>query len=220
MKKLIALFLAVLMLTGLVACGTDNSSDTGSNQETAVATESESALPNKMVFGDYYGNSYNNTFLSIGISFPNDWTLSTASELAEINGMDETEMTTDFANAMEDIQTAYILNAADSTGECNANIIVENLKLTGYSHITGAEYIELTKENTVSVLEAAGATDINLTVTSVTIGDKTYSVQILSYTLLETYINQTQIMLPAGDFMAILTLTGDTETILNRIYPL
>lgn len=221
MKRFLALIICLLMFASLCAC--DNGVTPFEEPQTRepVSLPAPSVKESSIVFGDYYGNSYNNISLNLGLSLPNEWTVSETSELAELNKMDEDKMLSDFESLMEDTQVAYLMFAQDSTGADNTNLIVENLKFSGNSGITPEEFIEMSADNTKAMLEQAGATDIELTPSSISFGGERHAVQILSYTLMDAHIYQEQILFPAGDdYMAILTITGNTETILSRIYPL
>ncbi len=224
MKRFFSTILCILMIASLAACSnnepatTDNTNNTESTATTAYTPEvSES---NSLLLGNCYGNSYNNTLMNIGISFPNDWILSTTAELAQMNNMEEQEMLTNFDSLMEESQVCYLLQASDPTGENNVNIVLDNLKLSDNANITGAEYIEITKETTKETLQQLGCANVMSNSTSVYIGGREYAVQRLSYMLEETPIYQEQIHFPLGNYMGILTLTGNTEDILSRIYPL
>ena len=221
MKRFLALIVCLLMFASLCAC--DNGVTPFEEPQTRepVSIPAPTIKESSIVFGDYYGNSYNNTSLNLGLSLPDDWTVSETSELAELNGMDEEEMLSDFESLMENTQVAYLMFAQDSTGTNNAQLLVENLAVSGNSGISAEDYITLSESVTKTMLEQTGATDIELTPSSISFGYERYAAQIISYTLMDTYIYQEQILFPAGeDYMAILTITGDTETIISRIYPL
>lgn len=221
MKRIFALILGILMLAGLCACDNGVTSFEEAETREPVSIPAPEIKESSIVFGDYYGNSYNNTSLNLGISLPNDWTISTVSELAELNGMDEDEMLSDFESLMEDTQVAYLMFAQDSTGANNANLIVENIKMSGNSGMSSDDYQQLSGDVTKSMLEEAGAENVAVNPTSISFGGERYTAQTIAYSIEGISIYQEQIIFPAGeDFMAVLTLTGDTETIISRIYPL
>lgn len=222
MKRIFAAILCILFVASLASCSKDEPANNTSNTENTATTAftPEILENNSLLFGNYYGNSYNNTLMNIGISFPNDWTLSTTAELAGLNNMDEQEMLTNFDALMEEAQICYLLQASDSTGENIVNIVLDNLKISDNVNITGAEYIERTKDLTKESLQQMGCANIMLNKTSVHIGGREYAVQRLSYMLEEVPIYQEQIHFPLGNYMAIITLTGNTQEILSRIYSL
>ncbi len=224
MKRLISTLLCLLLVASLAACSTEkntNPTDTADNTKaTVIPSTPETSETNSPLFGEYYGNSYNNTILNIGISFPTDWILSTTAEVAELNKMDEQEMLTNFESHMKDAEVGYLLQASDPTGVSKVNLVLENLTLSDNSNITGAEYIELFKDTIKETLQDAGASNIILTPTSVQLGGRSYTVLTRSYMVDQMPFYQEQILFPLGNYMGILTLTGDTETILSRTYTL
>ena len=137
-----------------------------------------------------------------------------------MNGIDEQEMLKDFETFMKDKELGYILQATDPTGVSKVNLTLENLALSGNSNITGTQYIELFKDSIKETLMDSGAANIILTPTSVQLGGRTYTVLTRSYMVDKMPFYQEQILFPLGNYMGILTLTGDTETILSRTYTL
>ncbi len=222
MKRICSLILCLLIIASLAACsGEKEPSTPDSNKDTSVMPSTpETTEMNSPLFGEYYGNSYNNTIMNIGISFPTDWTLSATAELAEMNGVDEQDLLKDFESHMKDAEVGYLLQASDPTGVSKVNLVLKNLKLSGNSNITGAEYIELFKNSIKDELQNSGASNIILTPTSVQIGGRSHAVLTRSYMVESMPFYQEQILFPLGDYMGILTLTGDTETILSRTYTL
>ncbi len=223
MKRLFSILLCLLLIASLAACSdekTTESTATDNTKATVIPSTPENTETNSPLFGEYYGNSYNNTLLNIGISFPTDWILTTTAELAQMNGVDEQDLLRDFESHMKDAEVGYLLQATDPTGISKVNLTLKNLALSGNSNITGTEYIELFKDTIKDELQDSGAANIILTPTSVQIGGRSYAVLTRSYMVDKMPFYQEQILFPLGNYMGILTLTGDTETILSRTYTL
>ena len=215
MKRLPALLMCIIMVLSLTACG--KGEDTQTN--TVPATTQAQTPPPEFQFGATYGTSYNNETLGIGISLPSGFSVTSNAELATMNGFDETLMTENLPEAMADTKRAYIFVATDNAGTY-LNIVVENLKLAGKTFITGEEYFNLYTDETIKEYEDMGAQDITLTPSKITIYGVEYNVEIISYTLDGAAESDTRIAFPAGNFMAVMTIKGDSEVILNRIYGL
>ncbi|MBQ4569621.1 MAG: hypothetical protein IJA62_06180 [Ruminococcus sp.] len=223
MKRFFSIILCLLLIASLAACADEKATEspaTDNTKATVIPSTPENTEENSPLFGEYYGNSYNNTLLNIGISFPTDWILTPTKEIAKMNGIDEQEMLKDFETFMKDKELGYILQATDPTGVSKVNLTLENLALSGNSNITGTQYIELFKDSIKETLMDSGAANIILTPTSVQLGGRTYTVLTRSYMVDKMPFYQEQILFPLGNYMGILTLTGDTETILSRTYTL
>ena len=88
MKRFLSVLVCLLLIASLCACSEDKpapSTDTDTTKTTMLPSTPENTDTNSPLFGDYYGNSYSNTLLNIGISFPNDWTLLSTEAIAESN---------------------------------------------------------------------------------------------------------------------------------------
>lgn len=219
MKKLSALLLALFMFTGLCACSEKETSKPADITSPApIETEANTPVT-EFDFGSVYDLSYSNTTMNIGISLPTGFVVTGSDKLAELNSLDETLMTTNLPEAMKDKAKAYIFVAMDNAGTY-MNIVAENLKISGNTFITGTEYFSLRAEETKKELEDMGAEDITLTPSNVYIAGTDHAVEIANYTLGGMECSETRIAFPAGNFMAVMTLKGDVDTILNRIYSL
>lgn len=216
MKKLFAILLIILILTSLCACSGTEDENT---PETSPAETESPVILTEFDFGSTYGTSYNNTTMGIGISLPSEFTVTSTEELAKMNGFDEELMTTNLPKAMENTLRAYIFIAMDNSGNY-MNIVAENLKIPEKAFVLGSEYFEFYTEETTTELEEMGAENITLTPSKVAIGGKEYDVQVVNYTLEGTDYNETKIAFPSGNFIAIMTLKGDTSLMLNRTYSL
>ncbi len=215
MKKIFALLICIIMVLSLAACGSGDNTDT----TTVPATTEAQTPPPQFMFGTTYGTSYNNTTMGIGISLPSEFIITSTEELAEMNGFDEELMTTNLPEAMVNTLRAYIFVATDNAGNY-MNIIVENLQIPNTTFIAGSKYFEIYAEETKKEYEDMGATDVTLTPTKVTIAGMEHDVELINYTLDGIAACDTRISFPAGNFIAIMTLKGDTDLILNRTYSL
>lgn len=214
MKKITAFLMCILMVLSLTACGNEDTTTT-----TVPAASEEIVIPTEFEFGSAYGTSYSNPTMGIGISLPSEFVITSNAELAKLNSFDEELMTTNLPEAMENTLRAYIFVAMDDAGNY-MNIIVENLKISGKTFITGLEYFENNTEDTKKDYEDMEAVDVTLTPSEVYIAGTRYDVELISYTLGGVSCTDTRIAFPAGNFMAVMTLKGDTSLILNRTYGL
>ncbi len=222
MKRLISLIMAVLMLASLCACAKNTTTTTPTNTEpnTEEATMSPSYYVNNLVFGEHYDTSYSNESLKIGFSLPPEWSITNTTKLAEMNEMDEEEMIANFHQVMKDHETATMLYAESDDGASSIEIIAQNLEATGHKTITADEYMEIFEEPYRESLEEEGATDIIVAPSTVYISNIKHTVRLVSYTMDDKKVYQEQVLFPFTDYMVLVIMTGDTETILNRIYSL
>lgn len=218
MKRLSALLLTVVLILSLCACGEKSEVTQPETENISLETEAQTPVT-EFEFGTTYGLSYNNETMGIGISLPSEFTVTSEDQLAELNGLDRTLMTTDLPAAMENTKRAYLFVAMNNAGTY-MNVVAENLKLSGKTFITGKEYFELNNAEAVKDLEDMGATEITSTPSNITISGTLYDVEVMSYYLDDIACSETKIAFPAGNFMGVMTIKGDVDTIINRIYGL
>lgn len=210
--------LCIIMVLSLCAC--NEAENTAQTESTTQPTEAEVLSPaSEFDFGSVYGKSYSNTTMGIGISLPSEFVITSTEELAKISSIDEELMTTNLPKAMENTLRAYIFAATDNAGSY-MNIIVENLRISNKAFIFGHEYFNIYSEEIKQEIEDMGGEDVTITPSKVTIAGTEHDVALINYTLSGDTCSETRIAFPSGNFIAIMTLKGDTSLILNRIYGL
>ncbi len=128
MKKVLCAIMAVLMLVGLCGCGD-------------LLGESGPAFS----VGSWNGNVYTNDFASITYTEPDGWSHASPDELLEMLGA-SIEMGADdneLAAKIAEMSNYYALHSANANGTGNAQILFENLAITGNKSMEAQEYLEL-----------------------------------------------------------------------------
>ncbi len=164
MKKLISLFLAVVMLVLLVSCG-----PTGVPGESEDEKKPSVELSRGKIEGDVYESEY----MNLKFTKPASWVYSTDDEIAAALNLGVEFMGDKFKEAVETNPTVYDMMVIDSLTRSNINVGYENLSKTFSSNITIEQYIEAFKQQLSSV---SGMTvTFPDSVDSVKLGDCEYS---------------------------------------------
>ena len=126
MKKVLCAIMAAVMLFGLCACSLG---------------ESGPALS----AGEWNGNVYTNEFASITYTEPSGWSHASEEELVQMLG-ESIEMTADdnaFVEKIAEMSNSYVLHSANADGTGNAQLLFENLAMTGNKSMETEAYLDL-----------------------------------------------------------------------------
>lgn len=145
MKKVLALLLAIVMMSMLVACTTDSPNTDVS--DTGVQTQ-KAELSRGKVEGDIYKNEY------LGFEFvkPSTWVYSTDEEIAAMMNIAVDNILGDkYREALENNPTVYDMMVVDIVTRSNISVVYENLEKTLASNITEEQYIDALKQQVSGV---------------------------------------------------------------------
>lgn len=215
-KRLIAVLL--LLAFALAACASESAPEK-SGKEPKDMHRSEDAAEGAgealdVDTGVIDGNTYKHVGLGLSAAFPEDWTLSDDSELAEMNGMDAA--TYDRAAILDAVnggQTVAVFSAHDDTGMTYALIRVSLNPLPAadpdsddfvnhFAPLVRKEYNEVESWDLVACdpidVDFCGEDHVALSITQ-SGGD------------LQRYLKH--LYLPCGDLLYTLTVSSDQETV-------
>ena len=131
MKRWLALLLAAMMAFALVACG-DTPANNGDNKKDDTKTE-------EFARGSWEGNVYTNDSLGLTITVPENWTVASDEELAEITGVViENTANEDLSAEFLKAQNMYEMMAQDNEAGTNIIVMAENLAVS----VGGTSYDE------------------------------------------------------------------------------
>lgn len=238
MKKIIAIAMALAMMMAIVACGSPSAG--GSSNETQAVTEAATEAATEgatetevqeesaaVELGTIEGSVYENEFLGIGAKLPDDWTFSTAEEIAEINGIVVDSLNDEkMKEAIEKNSQFYDMMAASEDQLSNINIVVQELGvLQGLAISDMEESLKASEDATVKALEDMGAEDV---VFEIDRGQEFpaegYSCGVIKSKIMGLEMNQRLILFKTGNYMATVTVTAidrdDTKEILDCFYSL
>lgn len=160
MKKLIALFLTLIMVFCFTAC---KDKDDIRGDISSGNSNSTNAQESKFDTGKVSSNTYTNKFLGISCKLGSDWTFVSDKEIEEnnkqaLNMMDNE----DYVEALQNASTFTDMMATHSNQTDTLGITFE--KLTG-ANLTMSEdkYVDSTKDSLKSGLESMGMQNVTLT---------------------------------------------------------
>lgn len=173
MKKLIALFLILIMIFCFTACKDkddvrgDISSGGNSNTDNSDVVNSDNSNSTnveeaKFDIGKVNSNTYKNKFLGISCKLGSDWTFMSDEQIKETNKQALNLMDEDYTKALQNASTFTDMMATHSNQTDTLGITFE--KLTG-ANLTMSEdkYVDSTKDSLKSGLESMGMQNVTLT---------------------------------------------------------
>lgn len=203
MKKILALFLASIMVFALVSCG-----------------NSEKQLPT----GSTEDNTYENKFISVGCKLDDDWTFLTDEEIDELNNVDKDAVGEEMAEANQKASIIYDMSAAKSDNTQMININLINLGLVYGSTMDESAYIDASIETIKTGLENMGLENIVTKKATVTFAGKSRHAIEVSGEASGIKIYEKVVCLKAGKYMSNITvvsyLEDTTDEILAAFYAL
>ena len=226
MKKFTAMFLALMLILSLCACGEKNVSGTLSPQESQTgAAETVEEPEVDFQLGVTTGGKYENAFLGIGCSLDDSWTFAGQEELAQMIGttaeLFDDEKYAEKAESLDMVQDMY---ASTNEGMETINVLIQNMGLLYGAAISEEKYVELGVEE---MKEAVGSAGFELqsieTGTTTFAGEEHYVLHVFcTYQDIPYYCHQ--ILVKQGNYMAIVTFASffedTTESLAEYFYAL
>ena len=206
MKRSIAFIILLALTLCLLSCGgiddTDVLKKTGDNTITGSADTQTSAPEETFVKGTNTGKTYRSTFIGIGITLSDEWTLFGEESL------------TGLTNSV----TIFDMYALTGNG-ASITVIFEDLRMTGHTDITSIEYAEASAPETVSSLERLGYGISTTGVEETTVGGVVFDCISLSGALSGSDVTLYEKLLcrKCGYYMAVITVGATDEGTVNGI---
>lgn len=168
MKKLLCLFMAIIMLTGL--CGCLDNQDVRGEINSGGQEEEES----KFSLGQTADNTYKNDYLGISCTLPSDWVFYTDEEILELNNIVAGTVDEDIAKALENANIIYDMYATNPNDYSNINVNLEKLSAVQIATADLKELLEAQFDGIKSTFSNMGYTDINIAYEKITVDGKEF----------------------------------------------
>ena len=213
MKKLTAMFLALMLILSFCACGDKDVSGTVTPQESQTGAASTVEEPEaEFQLGVTTGGKYENKFLGIGCSLDDSWTFASQEELAQMVGT-TADMFDDekYAEQMKNIDMFYDMYAAADEGLVTINVVIQNLGVLYGAAISEEKFIELSLEGLDEQLGSAGFVLQGSEVGTMTFAGEERTALHISCTYQDVPYYCQQIIIKQGEYMSIITLASFYE---------
>ena len=208
MKRVLSLIILFSLALCLVSCGGADDSDVLHKTGTLVTEETStgtSAAENIFVKGENSGKTYRSSFIGIGITLNDEWTLFGEESL----------------KGLTNSVTIFDMYALTGSGS-SITVIFEDLTITGNADMSSGEYAEKSAPETVASLERLGY-EINCSdAESITVGGSAFDCITLSGTLSGSGVTIYEKLLcrKCGSYMAMITVGANTEETVSDILSL
>ena len=170
------------------------------------------------ILGTISGDTYENTVLGFSCTLEG-WHYYSEEEIATVNQLTKDHLTEDFQKLMELAQPINIMVAQNPENTKNVNVQIQNVEANlPVFEAVGLQYLaEASLPQFKTTLESAGFTDADLSVGDITVGGRTMTGVIGSYTLqgFKMYFKQPWIL--SGSYLATMTVTSVLEDTTDEI---
>lgn len=157
MKKIIALLLALLMLSTFIGCSGDDEKPADEPVETAEVidtTKNTVATPNtpkpieaKLTRGKIEGQKYSSAYTGLNFTAPDGWEYSTDEAMAELLNMSADMLSEEkIAETLTGTTTVFDMIATNASNGNNVTVSYENMNYICGKAVSSEEYIEFLKE--------------------------------------------------------------------------
>lgn len=194
MKKLLTLFIALIMILSLAACGKETPPDAPDLPEFSR--------------GVWEDNVYRSDYLALSYTLPEGWVAASDDEIAEMMGLSLELLDSDME--FSDINSIYDFSVQDPTTGTNALLMMENLTLyPGGTAIKEKDYLKALHAQLME--QPFYDHESKLSIHEVSVAG--YSYQAIDVALAELPICQTYLARRVGDYMNVIILTYAPETV-------
>ncbi len=222
MKKLLALLLAVALITLSTGCGGDNPSGDDNSQteaqtdpkeeikdtaeeETEADTEAPLTEKTEISRGTIDGDVYDNAFLGFKFTKPESWVYSTDEEIAAVMGISAEMMNADYSEIIDNNVAAIDMMAVDITTNSNINVTYENLSKSLSTNITIEQYVDAVEQQLSNMEDATF--NISDEFETVTLGANEYTRVIIESTMYGIEMQQVYYLRKVDTYMCGIIVT-------------
>ena len=216
MKKILCLLLALALTLSLVACGSTGADEddvrgeiVGGNTDNDTNSDASADENDKPGFslGQATGNTYKNDFLGISCTLPSEWTFYTEKEILELNNITSDFLDEETKELLENANIIYDMYA--STGEGSTiNVNLEKVPANMMSSVNIKQTLESQKDSLVATYEQMGYTNVQTSVTKVTIDGKQFDALTISASIAGYDFNAAIFMFQKENYLAAVSLGG------------
>lgn len=220
MKKILCALLAILMLASLCACGSndDTSNIRGEiidgNTVPAATNPVETDPPeteSTFSFGKTTGNTYQNEFLGISCTLPEDWAFYSDQQILEMNNLTGEFLDEDAAKLMANATIIYDMMASQQTDGSSININLEKLNALQLLSLDIKAVLEAQIDIIVPTYENMGYTDVQAVSEKVTVDGKEYDSLRISAKIQGIDFYSTAFSFLKGNYLANVTVSSLVE---------
>lgn len=233
MKKLLCLFLAILMLFSLCSCldevGPDtdevrgeistNEDNESNEKKTEEKKTEEKKTEEKVSLGKTESHTYTNKYLGLSCTLPADWTFLSEKELLEKNNLVGEVMTDDLAKQLENASIIYDLSASYQDGMQSININLEKVNVLQAATLDVKKALEDQIEGIKETYKSIGYTNTKVEYKKVTVDGQEFDALVLSAEIQGYSFYTTIFSFLKGNYMANVAvaslLTDETATLLS-----
>lgn len=226
MKKAFCLLLALVMVLGLAACGSEPESP--SRVETAPAqlsaealteaTTEASAEKDEHLLGVFDGSTYVNEFLGIQCQLDENWTIATDEELGQLSGLTADAITDEaIAEQLRNSGIAYALYATADEGLVTMNIVFENLGLLYGTVLDEETYASLSVEQLATALESTGLENVTAETTTVSFAGADHAAIMVHASVSGVDFYEQLVCMKVKSYIAVVTVGSFQEDITSDL---
>ncbi len=181
MKKVLCLFLAVIMLVSLCGCFGDNKTDdvrgditSGNHSQNTSQINSQNESEPEFSLGKTTNNRYNNDFLGISCTLPSEWVFYTDEQILELNNIVGDVVDKEVADRLKNANIIYDMFAAYQTEGSNININLEKVNAVQMITLDIKQTLEAQVDTIKSSYQNMGYTDIDVKYQKVKVDGKEF----------------------------------------------
>ena len=228
-KKWLAAILAVLLVFSMAACGSKNAAEEAAKKLQSGGTAKQDS--DDFVRGVLKEGAYESQALSVGFTLGEDWSAASVEELAQLSGVDTTDLSeAEMVEQMVEADAIFDFYAMSGDGLTLVQVIYEDLGVLYGTLLDEDGYLNVVGESVEEEMAAAGMTDVESTETTVTFaGQERPGLFICSEMQVEGVdqsieIYQKLVPIKAGNYMAVAWavtyLEDNTDTVVENFYAL
>lgn len=218
MKKVLCLFLAVIMLVGFCGCFGGNGTEDVRGDITSENSSQNENEP-KFSLGKATNNTYNNDFLGISCILPAEWVFYTDEQILELNNIVGDVVDEDIAERLENANIIYDMFATYQTEGSSININLEKLSAAQIVSLDLKQTLETQIDSIKSAYQNMGYTDINVDYQKTKVDGKEFDGLKLTAKIQDIDFYATIFAFRKSNYLANITLcslqTDKTDTILS-----
>ncbi len=234
MKKLIALLLALLMLTGLAACSSgtpswekdreeddndvvivdDKDDEDEDEDDITIDDEDEPSINTDGMFipGSANLTTYKNEFIGIGAEFDYGWIVRAGEDLNSQNGISKNLTGDELIEKLNNTYVFYDLMALPAEGNPNINIAIENLPMNHAGNLTAEGYFDIIKSSLEPTLLSSGYEEVfEIKETTFTFAGRQCPGIVITGYAKNQNVCQCMLFTKAEEFMVLVTVTAVDE---------
>lgn len=173
------------------------------------------------VLGEVKDGVYENEYFGVVLNLEG-WHYYTEEEIATINQLTKELGDENLQKLMEEGMQATLMIANDPGNSLNVNFAALNLKdnIAVFRTVGMDTVLQASIPTYQQQLEQTGATDLQLRVDHVSVGEETVTCLAGDYKLLGSHLYMKQLWLLRGDYVVMLTITGSDEAAIDSVLPL